>query len=232
MAKKNTLTEQIADRLTWMIMNEKRYSPGEKLPNETALAEELGVSRVTLREAVRTLSAKGLVATRRGIGTFVTEDAQVLSGGFESVEAVADDRVSKERLEMRLLCDPQAAYYAALRATKEEIEAIEAARLQIEENVAKGVSRLEPERAFHNAIAIASHNPYMRALIPILNSSIVETVQALDQAEDQDFDIIRVSIADHKEIAELIAEGKAHEAYAAMRLHICHGFRAAGFQVD
>lgn len=65
-------TEQTAEKLISMIMNERLFKPGEKLPNEEALSKELGVSRVTLREAIRTLGAQGLVETKRGVGTFVT----------------------------------------------------------------------------------------------------------------------------------------------------------------
>ncbi len=69
MEKKN-LSQQTAERLYTMIVVERRLAPGEKLPNELELSRELGVSRTTLREAIRTLAAQGVLAIQRGRGTF------------------------------------------------------------------------------------------------------------------------------------------------------------------
>ena len=72
----NALSVRIADRLSEMIVH-GRFAPGDKLPNEPALAEELNISRTTLREALRILSTRGLVEVRRGVGTFVTESRNI-----------------------------------------------------------------------------------------------------------------------------------------------------------
>ncbi len=67
---------RVADRLAELIVH-GRFTQGEKLPGENALAEELHVSRTTLREALRILSTRGLVEVRRGVGTFVTESRSI-----------------------------------------------------------------------------------------------------------------------------------------------------------
>ena len=68
----SSLAEQSANRIADMILEEKRFQEGDKLPNEMELAELLSVSRVTLREAIRILCTRGLVEIRRGRGTYVT----------------------------------------------------------------------------------------------------------------------------------------------------------------
>ena len=73
-AKRVKLSEQTSDRLYEMIVEERGYAPGSKLPNENELSEELKVSRTTLREAISFLVAQGVLEIRRGKGTFVAED--------------------------------------------------------------------------------------------------------------------------------------------------------------
>ena len=68
----SSLSEQAANQILDMILVEKRFQTGDKLPNEMELAQELGISRVTLREAIRILCTRGIVEIQRGRGTFVT----------------------------------------------------------------------------------------------------------------------------------------------------------------
>lgn len=69
------LSQSIADTMLSMISIEKRFSAGDKLPNENEVSEELNVSRTTLREAIRTLVAYNVLEIQRGKGTFVTQAA-------------------------------------------------------------------------------------------------------------------------------------------------------------
>ncbi|MGM9574900.1 MAG: FadR/GntR family transcriptional regulator [Oscillospiraceae bacterium] len=222
-----SLTEQTVNKLTGMIISEKKFEAGEKLPNEATLADTLGVSRVTLREAIRMLSAQGLVETRRGIGTFVTENKQIINGGLGNLEAISE-KVSQELFEMRLICEPEAVYYATLRASDGELEEIRARMMDIEDCVRNNLPRTVPEQAFHNALAVAAHNSYMSRLIPILNRSIEEVVTELDESTD----IISTSLSDHRLIVEMMEARNAHGAKAAMRLHMCHAFQYAGFTIE
>ena len=73
--KNKMLSQSIADTLLSMITIEKRFSAGDKLPNENELSEELNISRTTLREAIRILVAYNVLEIQRGKGTFVTQTA-------------------------------------------------------------------------------------------------------------------------------------------------------------
>ena len=88
MERKN-LAQQTAERLYSRIVLEKGLTAGEKLPNEVELARELGVSRATLREAIRTLTAQGVLEVRRGKGTFVAQQvAEMDDFGFSRLEQI------------------------------------------------------------------------------------------------------------------------------------------------
>ena len=85
--KRAKLSEQTSDRLYEMIVDEQRYAPGSKLPNENDLSGELKVSRTTLREAISFLVAQGVLEIRRGKGTFVAEELPAASWSTASSRA-------------------------------------------------------------------------------------------------------------------------------------------------
>lgn len=103
------LSEKIAEQILEMITIEKRFLPGDKLPNENNLSEELGVSRTTLREAVRFLVAHNVLEIRRGKGTFVTHNEN-LSKDFGFGELDNMILKLKDLFEIRLIFEPQIAY--------------------------------------------------------------------------------------------------------------------------
>lgn len=224
----NSLTVKTAEKLTDMISKDKIYKAGEKLPSQTELGKILGVSRVTVREAIRMLEAKNLVEVRRGDGTYVNSRPRYFSSLFDSFNDLTSTTVSKELFELRLIIEPQAAYYAALRAEPDEIEDLRRYMIQIEECVERGENRLEPEANFHSTIAKASRNSYIMELSHILNKSLEEVVYHLDKTTN----VVSFSIVDHRQIFEMIEVGVAEGAFAAMRTHICHAFMSAGYTID
>ena len=134
MEQENRLSERIADSILSMITVEKRFLPGSKLPNENILSEELHISRTTLREAIRILSTGKILEIRRGLGTFVREDFALPQS--EELSPLASAKVNARDLyEMRLIFEPEAAYYAALRATEEEIRRILSLGREIEAKI-------------------------------------------------------------------------------------------------
>lgn len=116
MDKKKRLSDDIAEMLLSMIVVEKKYLPGDKLPNEIELSKELGVSRITLREAIRILVTRHVLEIKRGKGTFVREDYDVQS--YEKFNIPPEVKMGADDLyEIRLIFEPEIAYYATLRAT-------------------------------------------------------------------------------------------------------------------
>ncbi len=223
----NALSERIADRLAEMIVH-GRFVPGEKLPNELELSDELSVSRTTLREALRILSTRGLVEVRRGVGTFVTQSRNVQAD--YSVLKIQNTNVNtKDLYEMRLMFEPQAAYYAAYRASKEDLSEI-ARCCEINDHMieTRDPQWDETEQKFHNAIASATHNPFITALLPIFNRAIHHGVLLANEAPE----VAEMTLRDHHVLMQYLLERNPEGAKTAMQLHIINTMRAFRIELD
>lgn len=213
------LSQNVADNIISMITIEKRFSTGDKLPNEMDLSEELNVSRSTLREAIRSLVALEILEIKRGKGTYVTEKAFTKK---EDLEQLLDVKVNaKDLYEMRLIFEPEAAYLAAKRATDAEIKRILDLGQKIEQEILNHQDRTDDEQAFHKAIAQATHNEFMNKLMPILYQAISKGVFLSLQSEKA----LQNTINDHRMIMEFLEQRNADGAKNAMRIHIMHAIK-------
>lgn len=216
-----SLADNIADDILAMITIDRKFSVGDKLPNENELSRALGVSRTTLREAVRVLTARGILEIRRGKGTFV-RNAQRPGKEFDELSAFPPDM--KDLYEMRLIFEPQTAFLAAKRATDQELERIlHYGRLE-EELILKKQDRTEAEQAFHKSIAKATHNEFMNRLMPVLYRAIDKGVFLADTREE----MVQSTLADHRIIMDFLSKRDAEGAKTAMKLHIIHAMRGFG----
>lgn len=207
------LADSIAQRITEMIEVEGRFAVGDKLPNENDLAQELGVSRSTLREAVKILTTSGILEIKRGKGTFVTANTIINSGDFGDIASGLDDL-----FEMRLMFEPDCAYYAAERATDEEIEIICKYGEAVEKKILSGEDRTAEEQKFHESIANATHNSFVKQFMPIIFNAIKKGVVVLTKDQDVSDD----NLKDDRLIMEFLKKRNPEGARTAMRLHIIH----------
>lgn len=213
MKKTEMLADSIAQRITEMIEVDGRFSVGDKLPNENDLAQELGVSRSTLREAVKILTTSGILEIKRGKGTFVTANTIINSGDFGDIASGLDDL-----FEMRLMFEPDCAYYAAERATDEEIEIICKYGEEVEKKILSGEDRTAEEQKFHESIANATHNSFVKQFMPIIFNAIKKGVVVLTKDQDVSDD----NLKDDRLIMEFLKKRNPEGARTAMRLHIIH----------
>lgn len=211
------LSDRIADSILSMITVEQRFLPGSKLPNENVLSKELNVSRTTLREAIRILATGGILEIRRGRGTFVREDFEINQGGEFSSLASAKVK-AKDLYEMRLIFEPEAAYYAAQRGTEEEIQRILALGAEIEERIRQKKDRTKVEQSFHKSIARATHNEFMNQLMPVIYEGINKGVR-LSQAYEE---VEQATLIEHRMLMDFLKSRNAEGARNAMRIHILH----------
>jgi len=222
--KNKMLSQSIADTLLSMITIEKRFSAGDKLPNENELSEELNISRTTLREAIRILVAYNVLEIQRGKGTFVT---QVAFEQQSNLGQLSDIKVNaKDLYEMRLIFEPEAAYLAAIRGTDAEIKRILDFGEKIEQEIKSGQDRTDNEHSFHKAIAQATHNEFMNQLMPILYQAIAQgvTLSAMSQKAVTD------TVGDHRMIMDFLEQRNAEGAKNAMKIHIMHAIRELGIE--
>ena len=139
---KKSLSQQVADDIYRMIMDDKTFQPGDQLPNENSLSEKLGVSRATLREAIRILSSQGVLEVYRGKGTYIATDMRAFKDfGLGNLDRM---RIRlKDLYEARLLFEPEMAAIACRRATDEEIANIIHIGKQVEQVIHAGEDRTE-----------------------------------------------------------------------------------------
>ena len=216
--KKAKLSEQTSDRLYEMIVDEHRYMPGSKLPNENELSETLGVSRTTLREAISFLAAQGVLEIRRGKGTFVAESLPAEGLDLTALAGVRSRVRAKDLFEMRLIFEPATVALACQRASDEELEQIRKKAERVERIAAEGGNWPLADQEFHWAIIKASHNEYMRRLYPIINSAVNEILQ-ISQNRQQMQDI---ALRDNRMILEFLLRRDEAGARYAMSIHMKH----------
>jgi len=156
------------------------YAPDDLLPREDDLAVELGVSRTSIREAVKVLSAKGLLQARRRVGVRVRDrddwnllDPQVLSW---HPDVGRDEALITSLIEARRIIEPAAAALAAKRATAADLAGIEQAYLGMERNLRTNLEACcEADLNFHVSVIAASHNLVLKGLTGTIEAALLAT---------------------------------------------------------
>ena len=210
----------IAVKLTESILVKKEWEPLEKLPNERQLAERFGVSRTSIREAVKTLSAEGLLIVRQGSGTYVSETPGLIPDplGFADINDI--NLMLREWYEVRKILESGAMRLVSQRATDEELFEIESlAQKEAELFLNKDRTYLDIDRQFHLALARATHNIIMEKTISSLQQSFYYNVTKAQYLD------INSTHRDHVETLHLnitrflrLRDGAG--ADAAMKLHM------------
>lgn len=203
-----------------------RWQPDERLPSERTLAESLGVSRATVREAIGRLATRGLLETRRGSGVYLLR-SKPASLAAPWLQLIADTPpLRSETLEFRLVFECAAARFAAQRASHRELERFEAVLERMRDAVVgKDVDEeAATDGEFHTALVAASQNrlldQFYASVIGMLREHIASntydaTVNNANAAEQA-----RSRLRQHESIYYAIREGNADAAQQAMYMHI------------
>jgi GntR family transcriptional repressor for pyruvate dehydrogenase complex len=220
---------QVAHQLREHIIG-GRLAPGDQLPIEPEIAELFGVSRSTIREALRQLSSEGLVRTTRGVrgGTFVAHPSPdsisaYLETGFGLL--AGSERISiLNLLEARIVLEVPAAGFSAIRRTDDDLHLIQEAIAGDDADVAY---RLDMNRSFHARILSATGNE----LLEIVALPMFQVMTARLDREDVPASFWRRVEADHIAIYEAIAAGDKSSAESHMRQHL-ERIRPTYMQID
>ena len=203
---------------------EGALKPGDRLPAERKFAAQLGVSRPSLREGLQILSARGLLVTRRGGATEVTESLNpALENPLLELISASPD-AQEDVMELRHAIESVAAYHAAARRTQTDIELLRAAykRMIASHGEGDAVVEAKADADFHLAIGEASHNVVlvhvMRSLFSLLRRSIHYNLENLYQRPDN-FKHLRDQ---HYHLMNAIIDGDPNAAKAASDEHISY----------
>ena len=215
--RRKSVYEDIVLQIQGMI-DRGELAVGDRLPPERRLAEMFSVSRNTVREAIRALSEQGQLESRQGSGTYVSEPSED-SGDFAASFAGAILRgqpALKEIFEVRKLMEPEIAGLAARNASPGDITRLEAILAEQEQAVAKGETGGTHDQQLHAALADASGNSVMRALVKALHDELyVSRVAGLQSQARQ-----HASLKAHRAIVQAVKQGHIIQAEKAMREHL------------
>jgi DNA-binding FadR family transcriptional regulator len=207
-----------------------QYPEGTILPSDTDLLERFGVSRTVLREALKTLAAKGLIEARARIGTRVLPrgrwnlfDADVLAWFFE---LGPDVTFLRSLAEVRIGIEIEAAALAAERAQPEQAAALIGwVEKMADAQTPADFARFDLE--FHRVVAEASANPFMASISALVEMALTAAFTISSPVNDAA--ALAVTVDVHRRIAVAIADQDPDAARKAMREAIAQGFdRAAG----
>jgi len=210
------LTDEAIEKIKEMIVSGSLL-PGERLPKEDDLARTLGISRNSLREAVRALTLVRILDVRQGDGTYVTSlEPRLL---LDAVSFVADfhrDDSVLHLIEVRRMLEPQATALAARRIQRAEVEHL--AGLVDEVDASSDVETLVAnDLAFHRRIAESCGNPVLSAL---LDSVSVPTARARVWRGLTEDRALERTLAEHHEIVDAMARHEPEIAAARAAAHI------------
>lgn len=153
-------------------VREGRLSPGDRLPTEKQLADQFGVSRTVVREAIARLKADGYVETRQGLGAFVAPHAGRANFRINEPGAGAAETSLREVFELRYVMESGIAELAAVRRTEADLATMRKPLERMDEALLKGTQAADDDDAFHRAIAAATHNPLFERFMEFMGAQV------------------------------------------------------------
>lgn len=216
MLRSARLYEQLVHQIENKVLSGE-LRPGDRLPSERELAEQFGISRTAVREAVKALQEKGLVDIQVGRGTFIKHGtSQAVRQSLDLMVRIGRTDGHADLVQVRAILEPEIAALAAEHASPEQLERMQNAVEAMDRALHDAEAFVEADLAFHLALASASGN----SLIPILIDPIVDLLR------EQRKRIFLVPGGPqrgqvyHKRILEAIRRHDVMEAREAMRAHL------------
>jgi GntR family transcriptional repressor for pyruvate dehydrogenase complex len=213
---RRSLAHDAAEHLRELI-GSGALKPGDKLPSERALASRLGVSRPTLREAVRGLVIMGLLETRHGAGTYVVRQAP-MDGDALTVTVDLQDAPIEELFEIRLLLEPSVTERAAARMTESELGELRATLERMDAAVGEPSAFILLDAEFHRSIHLAARSATMLSLLDGI-ADLSLRGRTLSSARPG---VTRRTAHEHRAILEALEARDPVLAREAMAAHLMH----------
>lgn len=214
-SRKKLISEDVIEQIKALV-RDSHYKPGSRLPSERDLAQQFGVSRPSIRHALSTLARMGVLETRQGSGTLVSDtSANILKAPFELLLLI-DQPTVYDLYEIRELLEVHLAGRAAERRTEDDLLALEHALKGMRETIYDETHMRDHNVDFHQAIAEAAHNPVSKRIIRCLHDGIRACTEAAAPGVRDWY----VSYEIHEQIYEAIRRQNATDARRAMTVHM------------
>lgn len=212
------ISEIIVEQIR-LLMRHGQLKPGDRLPAERDLCERFGVSRVTVREALRMLESAGLVEIRVGArgGAFVTAPSSNRVGEGLTDLLTLSVISAADVTEVRLILEVGIVPLVCERATEEDLVDLEKICERAQVALRDGEYSMRMSLEFHARVAHATHNPALEMLVESFRGPIL---MSLEQAREVAPDMGEVGTKEHEQFVEAIRRRDAAEATRLMRVHL------------
>lgn len=213
------LPDEIANQLSHLIQS-KQLASGDRLPSERDLCEQFSVSRPVIREALSRLKSEGLISIKRGVGVFVTERDP--REAFKIQDVDIDEKISVTQvMELISTIEVAATRLAAARRTTDDLKKIRKCLIGMEYAIASDRLGDEEDFEFHQAIMVATHNPYFETLSQHLEHTARRMIRHLrSHTKTRHTNLIEAVQTEHQNIFNAIAAGDPAAAERAARDHL------------
>ncbi len=215
-----TLGVRVASHLQQKI-HADHLKPSTRLPSETFIAQHFKVSRSVVREAIALLKKDGILESRKGSGTFISENFRP-NPVNDSELAEQSVHALLNLIEVRRGLESETAALAAIRRTPGQLAEIEDALRKIEEATIVGESGVEEDVRFHMLIAQATGNPYWVKFVDMLSNSLRSATRVTRANEDRRADFAQQVQEEHEQIVAAIEAGNPDVARLAASAHMIH----------
>jgi GntR family transcriptional regulator, transcriptional repressor for pyruvate dehydrogenase complex len=212
------ISEVIVDQIR-LLMRQGQLKPGDRLPPERDLCERFGVSRVTVREALRMLESSGLVEIRVGArgGAFVTAPSSNRVGEGLSDLLTLSVISAADVTEVRLILEVGIVPLVCERATEEDLAELQEICDRSEQALRDGDYSMEMSLEFHTRVAAATHNPALSMLVESFSGPIL---MSLEQAKSAAPEMGKLGTHEHERFIEAVRRRDADAASRIMREHL------------
>lgn len=218
--KPNKISADIAEQIRKAVFA-GRLKPGDKLPVERELIKQLGVSKATIREALRSLEVLGFIKISKGVsgGAFVTEvDVKKVRDYFANFLLFKNLSI-KNLTEVRLLLEPAIAEKAARTISKKDLKKLEEKVKQSDQVLEGNLEESDVEfHQFHYLLADLSGNPILSFVVNFVESLLIDIRSSLDGSKEFSRKVQRIN--PHRRIYEALAKRDAKKAREEMQKHV------------
>lgn len=213
--KKQSIAEYVSEKIIEMIRT-KQLHPGDKLPPERELATQLGISRPSLREALRALSIMNVIEIRQGDGVYIASlNPEELVEHLEFVLSLDNSSVM-HLFEARMIIEPAVAKIAAQKASEADINCLKELGTLSKKLTGHLDKFLEIDLQIHTKIVEIANNPFLSRI----NSSLTFLTRASRLQTGRIHGVMTQTVNDHDEIIHAIAQRDPDAAYHAMYHHL------------